>query len=65
MKYQVIVGNIGTVYDGDDPVAAMNNFETYKHRSDENLGRAAGETVTLMEDGEIKVEHIGWMQLSS
>jgi len=51
-KYQVIVGNIGTVYDGDDIIEAEENFKEYYNQSKDGYGRASGESVTLWVDGE-------------
>lgn len=59
MKYQVIVGNIGTVYDGDSWNDAKRDFGIYKRKSIEGVGRASGESVVLMEDGEPRWEHPG------
>lgn len=57
-KYQVIVGNLGTVYDGNSGLLARRAFADYKERSlDGSGGRASGEPVTLMEGGEVKDEH--------
>jgi hypothetical protein len=58
-RYQVIVGNIGTVYDGDNMIDANRDFGTYKRQSQSGRGRAGGETVTLFDNDEIKFEHIG------
>lgn len=52
-KYQVIVGNIGTVYDGDDYNAAKMEYNDYRSASLQGYGRAAGEEVTMFDDGEI------------
>lgn len=52
MRYQVIVGNIGTVHDGDDLVEATTIFHDYCFMSSDDYGRASGEEVTLMSDGE-------------
>lgn len=51
-KYQVIVGNIGTVYDGGDLNKAMENYKSYVAMSKLPAGRASGEDVTLMDNGE-------------
>jgi hypothetical protein len=58
-RYSVVVGNIGTVYDGDSRVRARHNYDTYVADSKDGHGRAAGESVTLFEDGEIIAEHHG------
>ena len=55
-KYQVIVGNIGTVYDGDDEVEAKKEYYSWIEQT-ERGGRASGEPVTLMIDGEPTEEH--------
>jgi hypothetical protein len=52
MRYQVIVGNIGTVYDGTSKVNALKDFEEYKEQSESGVGRAGGENVVLFENGE-------------
>jgi hypothetical protein len=53
MKYQVVVGNIGTVYDGNSYLLAIRTYGEYVDQSKTNYGRAAGEPVALFEDGEI------------
>ena len=61
-SFEVTVGNIGTVYSGPDSQIADEMFEHYKELSGGGYGRAAGETVTLFEDGEIAREyyaHVG------
>mgnify|MGYP000025147312 CR=1 FL=1 len=57
--YQVIVGNIGTVYDGVSFMEAKQAYSDYRQQSRDNYGRASGETVTMLCDNEIKWEHIG------
>ena len=59
MRYQVIVGNIGTVHDGDSHLAAVACWASYRDRSQAGLGRGAGESVVLMADDEIEREHHG------
>lgn len=56
--YEVIVGNIGTVYSGGSSIEANQIFLEYRKDSREGIGRAAGEDVTVMCDGEIKYEYI-------
>ncbi len=51
-QYIVIVGNIGTVYDGADIFEALRVYRAYMNQSDAGYGRAAAETVTLFGDGE-------------
>jgi hypothetical protein len=53
MKYQVIVGNVGTVIDTNNKKEADKTYKQYMHDSDDNIGRVGGEIVTLMEDDEI------------
>lgn len=58
-KYELIVGNIGTVYTGDDRAEADRLFDHYVAQSKSERGRAGGEDVTLFEDGEPIREHTG------
>lgn len=58
--FEVIVGNIGSVYRGDNHKEAVATFREYKKQSQSNSGRASGEAVTLMEDGEPILEHQEW-----
>lgn len=55
--YQVIVGNIGTVYEGSLPVTALGVYGEYKRQSKAGHGRAAGESVTILKNNEIWVDH--------
>jgi hypothetical protein len=50
--YEVIVSNIGKVYDGGFYQSALDCFAVYQRKSINNDGRAAGESVTLLKDGE-------------
>ncbi len=50
--YEVIVGNVGTVYTGESRREARLTFACYLDRSKSNHGRCAGESVTLLADGE-------------
>ena len=59
MKYEVVVGNVGSVYHTNNPVHANRIYGEYKTDSTEGVGRASGESVVLLEDGEPKFEHIG------
>jgi hypothetical protein len=52
MHYQVVVGNIGTVYDGTTEEIALASYDAYKLLSREPRGRASGEAVTVLRDGE-------------
>ena len=59
MNYQVIVGNVGTVYDGDNRKEAEDAYADYVDFSKALMGRVGGEAVTLFCDGEILLEHPG------
>ena len=53
-KYEVVVSNIGTVAsDIDNPVAAKTEYGYWVKASKSPHGRASGESVTLIKDGEI------------
>jgi hypothetical protein len=52
MKYQVLVGNIGTVVDTDDHKEAVRTFHEYVRQANDGYGRASGESVVFMRDGE-------------
>jgi len=58
-KYQVVVGNLGTVYDGDNSFAAEKNFQEYVKISNNDYGRVSNEPVTLFVDGEPEAEFDG------
>ena len=58
-RYQVVVGNLGMVYDGEDWVTARDHFDSYKRISQEGRGRAGGESVVLFDNGEVIAEHEG------
>jgi hypothetical protein len=55
-RFEVIVGNVGTVYDGRYSHMAYQAFEEYRELSRRGEGRPAGEPVVLMADGEIRLE---------
>lgn len=61
-KYELIVGNIGKVYDGDDRVEADRLFALYVDQSKSGVGRAGGEDVVLFEDDEIIREYTGHLK---
>jgi hypothetical protein len=50
--FAVIVGNIGTVLETNNTEEAHRMFVDYSHQSRVGYGRAAGEEVTLMTNGE-------------
>ena len=62
-RYEVIVGNVGTIFDETGGARAKwNAKKAYLHYVEASLagtGRAGGEGVVLMEDGEIIAEHFG------
>lgn len=57
--FEVIVGNIGTVYSGSNFMKASCKFAEYVKQSKTGYGRAGGEDVTLMHNGEPRKEHAG------
>ena len=58
-SFCVVVGNIGTVYDGDDEAEARSIYAEYETQSRGGYGRAAGEPVALLTHGdEILAEHV-------
>jgi hypothetical protein len=59
MQYEIIVGNIGYVHDGDDLNEALKVFQDYVNQSESGYGRAAWEDVTLLEEGEPVREFYG------
>jgi hypothetical protein len=58
-KYEVCVGNIGRVYEGENPIEARRIYGKYRSQSESGLGRAGGEDVTLFKDGEPELEFSG------
>jgi transcriptional regulator of NAD metabolism len=61
-KYQVIVGNIGSVYAGESKVIAFETYKEYVQQSQTSHMKASGETVVLLRDGEIEKEFIGSLE---
>jgi hypothetical protein len=57
--WEVIVGNIGSVYRGESSDEAVSTYREYVKQSQSGRGRAGGEPVTLFRDGEIYREHMG------
>ena len=57
--YEVVVGNIGKVHEGNNPVDARKIYGEYRAQSLSNTGRAGGEDVTLFKDGEPELEFVG------
>jgi hypothetical protein len=56
-RYQVVVGNIGTVYDGDSTMDSIQVFEEYIKVSKGGTGRGGNEKVARLVDGEIFDEY--------
>lgn len=51
-RYEVIVGNVGTVYSGDDTGRAYKTYWEYVSLSKTGHGRAGAEGVSLLVDNE-------------
>ena len=61
--YEVIVGNVGSVYHDTKRADAVATYQGYVCASRENIGtRCHGEDVTLLADGEIEQEHSGHLR---
>ena len=60
-QYEIVVGNIGTVYSGTNKSDASMTWIAYVDASESKSGRAAGEDVTMFKNGEIVKEHIGYL----
>ena len=52
-KYSVIVGNVGTVYDGENGFKAIQEYNAYVTISRAGSGRAGNEHVTLFKNGDV------------
>jgi RNA-splicing ligase RtcB len=61
-KFEVVVGNIGTVYSGNNFMQAQTKYSTYVKQSHDEYGRAAGEPVTLFHNGDIRSEYAGTLK---
>ena len=59
MKHQLIVGNIGSVLVTESRSEALKTFAEYYHQSLASGGRASGESITWLVDGEPVVEFVG------
>lgn len=59
--YELIVGNVGTVYDSKDTTdgQALAEFDVFVEASKQDYGRASGEDVFLVVDGEPEREYVG------
>lgn len=58
MRYQVVVGNIGTVADTDDLIQARKWYDDYVEISKSGRGRGGNENVTLFNLDEPVKEHL-------
>lgn len=58
-RFEVVVGNIGSVELTDNYGAARKVYGEYRKQSLEGYGRASGEDVALLDDGEPRLEHLG------
>ena len=56
-EYEVVVGNIGTVYFGECKREAFRKYREYVENSLAGYGRGGNEIVTLFQDREIIKEH--------
>lgn len=59
MKYELIVGNIGCVFESNNLKECLKKFRAYRTQSESGVGRAGGEDVTLLEEGEPVKEFFG------
>lgn len=59
IRHEIIVSNIGIVYDGTDIAEARRTFNEYCNQARDHVGRASGESVTWLLDGEIEVVQKG------
>jgi hypothetical protein len=55
--WEVIVGNIGTVFNGTDGAEAMRTYGRWKELSLANYGRCGNEEVTLFKNSEVIFNH--------
>jgi hypothetical protein len=62
IRYEVIVSNVGCVYKGYSMPDADRVYADYVNLSKNNIGRAAGESVTLTEQGEITKDFTGLLE---
>lgn len=60
-RYEVVVGNVGTVLRTNNPIEARKTYGEYKRVSQQDHGRSSGEDVTILRDGDVMLEHIGWL----
>lgn len=58
MEYELIVGNVGVVLRTTSGFEARNEFYRWRKASQDGVGRAGGERVTLMRDDEPFMDHV-------
>lgn len=58
MRYQIVVGNVGTTLETDNRLEALEEYWDCIEMT-ERPGRAEGESVTVFRNGEIFREHAG------
>jgi len=51
-KFEVVVGNVDVVWRGSSHKMGAAEFNEWVENSQRGIGRAAGESVTLLENGE-------------
>ena len=56
-NYEVLVSNVGKVYDGYSRADAIRTYLYYKGQSEKRYGRASGEDVTIYRDNEVYLEY--------
>lgn len=56
-RFEILISNIGTVYKGNNRMEAENEYRECCETVDMPYGRASGENVTFMVDGDIHREH--------
>lgn len=56
-NYEVLVSNLGVVFRTNVKAHAEHEFRSYRKFSKMSHGRASGESVTLLRDGEIVKEY--------
>lgn len=56
-QYEVVIGNIGTIWTGATLKNALREFHGYRLVSQSGKGPAGGEDVTLFKDGELVKEY--------
>lgn len=57
--WEITVSNIGVVYRSENGAEAFREFGEWKRLSESDFGRASGESVSLLRDGEIYFDHAG------